>query len=287
MVKNLLQAISMKVIKELPLSIFYSLKYSILSQAYFFKKSKSTVPVIVSLTAIPSRFNTLNLVIKSILDQDILPKKVILWLNEDHKNLIPKKVKKLESSLFEIRFTKLHCSHKKLIHTIKAFPEIAVITCDDDLMYRKKWLSTIYKEHQKNPTAIIGINTSHINFENGNSLPFKKWRNEYKTVINPKAFVPIGAWGILYPAKSLHREVFNIEKMMSLAPKADDLWFKAMAILNNTISTQASEKPKEPIPIIGTQKVALKKDNLQKDKNTEQWLAINNEYGINEIILSQ
>ncbi|WP_291965067.1 glycosyl transferase [Maribacter sp.] len=277
----------MKVIKELPLSILHSLKYTVLPTNFFTKKSKPTAPVIVSLTSIPQRFGTLHLVIKSILNQDILPKKVILWLNEEHKGIIPNNVKKLESSIFEIRFTKLHCSHKKLIHTLTDFPDTPIITCDDDLMYRKNWLNMIYKEHQKNPNYIIGIKTSHINFENGNSLPFKKWRDEFKTSINQKAFVPIGAWGILYPAKSLHKEVFNIDKMMALAPKADDLWFKAMAILNNTISIQATKTPKEPIPIIGTQKVALKKDNLQKDKNTVQWQAIDKEYGINKIILSQ
>ncbi|MEP2057347.1 MAG: glycosyl transferase [Maribacter litoralis] len=277
----------MKVIKELPLSILHSLKYTVLPTNLFTNKSKPSAPVIVSLTSIPQRFGTLHLVIKSILNQDILPKKILLWLNEEHKSFIPKNVKKLESSIFEIRFTKLHCSHKKLIHTLTDFPESAIITCDDDLMYRKNWLNIIYKEHQKYPTNIIGIKTSHINFENGNSLPFKKWRNEFKTDINQKAFVPIGAWGILYPPKSLHKEVFNLDKMMTLAPKADDLWFKAMAILNNTISIQATETPKEPIPIIGTQKVALKKDNLQKDKNTVQWQAIDKEYDVNKIILSQ
>jgi len=277
----------MKVIKELPLSILHSLKYTVLPTNFFANKSKLTVPVIVSLTSIPQRFGTLNLVIKSLLNQDILPEKIILWINEEHKGIIPKKVKKLESTIFEIRFTKLQCSHKKLIHTLKNFPDSAIITCDDDLMYRKNWLNILYKEHRKNPTNIIGIKTSHINFENGNSLPFKKWRDEFKTIVNQKAFVPIGAWGILYPAKSLHKEVFNLDKMMTLAPKADDLWFKAMAILNNTISIQATKTPKEPIPIIGTQKVALKKDNLQKDKNTVQWQAIDKEYGINKIILSK
>lgn len=278
----------MKVIKELPLSIIYSIKYTLLSKSYFIKKNKPTAPVIVSLTSIPSRFSTLHLVIKSILNQDTLPQKIILWLNEDHKECIPKKVKGLVSSIFEIRFTPLHCSHKKLIHTITSYPKTAIITCDDDLMYRKNWLSTIYKEHQKNPTAIIGIKTSHINFDgNHNSLPFKQWRNEFKTEINRKAFVPIGAWGILYPPNALHQEVFNVKKMMSLAPKADDLWFKAMAVLNGTISKQATNTPKEPIPIIGTQKIALKKDNLQKDKNTVQWLAIDKEYDINTIILSK
>lgn len=277
----------MKVIKELPLSIFYSLKYSLIPSSNLIKDTKTSVAAIVSLTSIPSRFSTLHFVIKSIFDQDTLPKKIVLWINDDHKNSVPKKVKKMQSSLFEIRYSPLHCSHKKLIHSLEAYPQDPIITCDDDLIYRKDWISIIYKEHLKHPKSIIGIKTSHINFdEKNNSLSFKKWRDHHITKTNQKAFVPIGAWGILYPANALHHEVSNIEKLMMLAPKADDLWFKAMALLNNTLSIQATEIPKEPIPIIGTQKIALKKDNLEKDKNTEQWIALDKEYYLNKNILS-
>ncbi|MDO6470557.1 glycosyltransferase [Maribacter sp. 1_MG-2023] len=278
----------MKVIKELPLSLFYSLKYSITPASFFLKNSKPSVPIIISLTSIPSRFSTLNFVIKSILNQNTLPKKIVLWINEDMKNKLPMKVKKMESDIFEIRFSPLHCSHKKLIHTLETFSKDCIVTCDDDLMYRKEWLSKIYNQHLLDPKSIIGVKTSHINFDDkNNSLPFKKWRSQYITNKNPKAFVPIGAWGILYPPRSLHKEVLNVQKLLELAPKADDLWFKAMSLLNKTISIQAKDTPKEPIPIIGTQKFALKKDNLAKDKNTEQWLSLDKEYNLNEIVLSK
>ena len=277
----------MKIVKELPLSIYYSLKYSLIPSSFFVKEIKTSVPAIVSLTSIPSRFSTLHFVIKSILDQNTLPKKIVLWINENQKDSVPEKVKKMQSSLFEIRYSKLHCSHKKLIHSLEAYPKDCIVTCDDDLIYRKDWLSKLYKEHIKHPKSIIGIKTSHVNFdEKNNSLPFKKWRNQYITKKYERAYVPIGAWGILYPANSLYKEVVNIDKLMALAPKADDLWFKAMALLNNTRSIQAKEIPKEPIPIIGTQKLALKKDNLKKDKNTEQWMALDREYNLNKIILS-
>ena len=61
---------------------------------------------------------------------------------------------------------------------------------------------------------------------------------------------------------------------MELAPRADDLWFKAMAILNNTPTITPKNKSRTPIPIIGSQKVALKKTNIGADKNRVQWQAL-------------
>jgi len=278
----------MKVVKELPISIYNSIKLILTPISVLNSDTKETLPVIVSLTSIPSRLSTLHLVIRSLLVQDVRPKKILLWLNDDLKNTIPKKLSRLESTVFEIRYSALNCSHRKLIHSLKAYPEDSIITCDDDLMYRNNWLSKIYQEHLKHPKAIIGNHTVHINHDtNDEPLPFKQWRNEFVTKVNPKAFVPIGAWGILYPPHSLSKETTEKELFLKLAPKADDLWFKAMALVKGTLSIQAEELPKDPIPIIGSQKVALKKDNLGKDKNTEQWQALNNEYHLNKIILER
>jgi len=276
----------MKVIKELPLSIFYSIKLKATPKSRFYNTNKKKLPVIVSLTSIPSRLKSLHLVIRSLLSQDKLPKKIILWLNTDLKSKVPISLTKLESDIFEIQYSNLYCSHRKLIHTIEKYPEDVVITCDDDLMYRKNWLSLIYQEHQKKPNAIIGNHTVHINHDNNKKpIPFKQWKFPKEKSANIMAIVPIGAWGVLYPPNSLSNEVTNHELFLKLAPKADDLWFKAMAVLKETISIQAEKLPKEPIPIGGTQKIALKNENLGKDKNTIQWNSLNTYFQLSNYIL--
>ncbi len=262
----------MKVIKELPLSILQSLKLMSLSSSKLLETEKESLPVIISMTSIPSRFSTLHLVIKSLLMQDFRPKKIVLWLNEESRGSVPKKIAKLQSDLFEICFTSLKCSHKKLIHTIEKYPNEVIITCDDDLIYRKNWLHLLFREHGEHPEAIIGNRTVHINYDkNGDPLPYKNWTYPKSGALNPKALMPIGAWGILYPPKSLSEKTQDVGLFMKLAPKNDDLWFKAMALINGTLSRQAKHPPKEPIPIIGTQKVALKKENVDQDKNYSQW----------------
>ncbi|MEX0316136.1 MAG: glycosyl transferase, partial [Allomuricauda sp.] len=249
------------------------------------KGSKKSVPVVVSLTSIPSRLKSLHLVIRSLMDQDVSPKKIVLWLNTDLENKLPRALEKLICERFEIRYSELTCSHRKLIHSLEVYPEDIIITCDDDLMYRKNWLSLFHAEHQKNPDKIIGNHTIHVNHdENGSPLPFKKWKYPENGLINPNAITPIGAWGILYPPHSMHQEILDEKLFLKLAPKADDLWFKAMGLLKGTLTIQASTTPKEPIPIGGTQKIALKKENLGLDKNSVQWNALNEYYKLSDII---
>ncbi|WP_420602409.1 glycosyltransferase [Flagellimonas sp.] len=277
----------MKVVKELPISIFNTLRLLSIPTKKLQQANKATVPVIVSLTSIPSRLKSLHLVIRSLMNQDVAPKKIVLWLNNDLKGHLPKALEKLICERFEIRYSELTCSHRKLIHSIEAYPEDVIITCDDDLMYRRNWLSIFYDEHKKNPKNIIGNHTIHINHDHsGNPLPFKKWKYPKTEEVNPQAITPIGAWGILYPPHSVDEKVLNEKLFLKLAPKADDLWFKAMGLLKGTITIQAGNTPKEPIPIGGTQKVALKKENLGLDKNSVQWNALNEHYNLSNIINS-
>ncbi|WP_289041329.1 glycosyl transferase [uncultured Zobellia sp.] len=277
----------MKLVKELPISVYTTIKLSLkkFNESNSDYLNEKTVPVIVSLTSIPTRLNTLHLVVKSILNQSKLPEKIVLWLNYDLKNDIPKKLQALVSKRFEIKFSGLTSSHRKLIHSLDEYPNKTIITIDDDLMYRKDLIELLYNEHLKSPKHIIANRTVNLSYdESGNHKPFKEWKNSEK--LNNKVMVPIGAWGILYPPNSLYKDVVDPNRFMDLTPKADDLWFKAMALMQGTLSVEAALKPKDPIPIANTQKVSLKKINLGKDLNTKQWAKIEKEYNIKNIVLN-
>lgn len=277
----------MKVIKELPVSVLWTLRMMSIPVSTLNRRKGEEVPVIVSLTSIPSRLKSLHLVIRSLLMQDVTPKKVVLWLHEELEASLPTSLEKLKSDRFEIRYSTLTCSHRKLIHSLEAFPEDVIVTCDDDQMYRADWLSLIYAEHLKNPGKVIGNRTVHINHDpDGRPLPFRQWKYPSDPgAANNRAHTPIGAWGVLYPPHSLSNEVGDSALFLELAPRADDLWFKAMSLLKGTISIPAAQYPKEPVPIAGTQKEALKKENLREDKNTVQWQALEDRFGLSGIIL--
>ena len=268
-------------LKEIPLSIYTSIKLSSLSVKSIISGSKEEIPVIVSLTSIPERLQTLHLTIRSILNQDVRPKKIILWLHESLKNKIPNKLSVLESDLFQIMYSDLTCSHRKLIHSLDLFPKDIIITCDDDMMYYSNWLQLLYKEHKVHPKDIIGNQTRYIRYtKEGEIQPYKNWIYDNGITYNKSAVIPIGAEGVLYPPKKLSDTTTNSKLFLALAPKADDLWFKAMALLNGTNSILAKNRAETPIPILGSQKYSLKKSNIGGDKNRDQWLALTQHFNI-------
>lgn len=274
----------MKIIKELPKSLWQSIFLHLTSVKKLTSK-KDTLPVIISLTSIPSRFSTLHIVIKSLFNQTKLPAKIILWIHKSLKKQVPKSILKLESHLFEIRYSTLTSSHKKLIHTLELHPDSVIITCDDDLIYSNKLIENLYNEHLKHPNDIIA-NRAHqikLNSSKNGYLPYKKWKHISKDN-NTNTMCGIGAWGILYPPKALYKDVFKEKLFLKLTPKADDLWFKAMSTLNNTLTRQSTNLPGEPIPIIGTQKIALKKENVTQNKNDLQWESLSNYYNLINVL---
>lgn len=256
----------------MPLSLAYQMKLLLIKRN---KLQKKQIPIIVSLASIPSRLSIVHLTILSILNQSVTPEKIILWLHEDLKSQIPLKLSKLVGPIFSIKFSTYKSSHRKLVETLKLFPDTIVVTCDDDMMYRESWLSKLYESHKKSPKKIIANQTRCISYSSTKELlPYRNWSSGATSCPNKNAILPIGASGTLYPINSLDKQVYDMKLFLELAPKADDLWFKAMALLKGTQSIQAENSVKEPIPIWGSQKISLKKTNIAEDKNRTQWLAL-------------
>lgn len=260
-------------LKEIPVSLFHSLKLKSLSAEKLKSRDGLGLPVVVSLTSIPTRLDSLHITIRSVLNQKKKPEKVILWLNEELKGKIPESLNQFVGEIFEIRFTHLHCSHKKLIHTLKLYPEKPVVTCDDDVIYRDNWLETLYKTYLKFPEHIVAHRLRCIKTDRqGFARPYKSWILDDQC--QKERFLPIGAEGVLYPPGVFSDMVFDEELFLELAPKADDLWFKAVALSEGKYAIKAENSPKIAIPIMGTQKVSLKSENVDEDRNRTQWDAL-------------
>ncbi|MEN8901305.1 MAG: glycosyltransferase family A protein [Nonlabens sp.] len=265
-------------LSEIPKSISTSLKMLLIPTSQLGKTALKKIPVVVSLTSIPTRLRTLHITIRSMMQQDYQPEKIVLWLKEDLKNQIPKQLSKLQGDLFEIRYSKYGFSHRKLIHSLKAFPDKAIITCDDDVIYQPDTLKIIFEEHLRFPNQVIGNRCRKMTYSNGEITSYGQWPFVVEPPLQSAHNMPVGAFCVLYPVGSLHEDVQNVDLFTQLAPKADDLWFKAMAILNGTKSRQNFTAPDIPVPIMGTQFVALKKINKGQDFNRVQWEQICSHY---------
>jgi hypothetical protein len=262
-------------------SVFQSLKLRRSKIQELTIQNKKTLPVIVTLTTIPSRINKVDITIRSILCQEHRPEKVILWLNHELKGKLPRHLTELESEIFEINFRGLTSSHRKLIFALQEYPENCLITCDDDLIYHPHWLKKLYTAHLENPEDIIANSCRMITYKDGQLMPYKAWEVvKNKNFTNPK-LVPIGFAGVLYPSGSLYHEVTNSELFMKLAPKADDLWFKAMATLQGTSIRKPESQAPRPLHVIGSQGASLSRVNVDQDMNRKQWQALTVYYQLN------
>src|SRR5690554_6050266 len=146
------------------------------------------------------RLAKLHLTIRSLLIQSVQPEKILLWLHHDLASQIPAALKDLQGDIFEIHYVDLTCSHRKLIHSLTAFPHKVIVTCDDDLMYNSSWLERLYLEHQKFPLDVIAHECRRITRdEQGELLPYKEWPTLNEPGIAGMDLLAIGYGGVLYP----------------------------------------------------------------------------------------
>jgi hypothetical protein len=235
----------------------------------------NALPVLVSLTSIPSRLHVLPLTIRSLLSQRRPAQKILLWLHHSLAASLPTALTELQSEMFEIHFVDLTCSHRKLIHALAAFPDQTIVTCDDDLMYAPDWLEQLFEQHLLAPKAIVANACRQISRDTeGRLLPYKQWPYLKIGQASDLPLLPIGYAGVLYPPEALDKRTTDVPLFLKLAPKADDLWFRAMAHLQGTPIRHASSTSAAPVPIIGSQSVSLLKSNVREDGNRVQWQAL-------------
>jgi hypothetical protein len=268
-------------IKELPAACWRSMQ--LLASHRNLREGQGegpVLPLVVSLTSIPSRLGILHLTILSILDAPARPAKIILWLNDSLQGHLPKRLAALQGACFEIRFAPGTSSHRKLVLTLREMPDATVVTCDDDVMYPQDWLSSLYTEHRAKPECVVGHTCRTIAYAgDGVLLPYRYWTHAAPGACG-REILPIGVGGVLYPPGSLHRDVLDESLYMSLAPRADDLWFKVMAVRQGTMSCRSVMPPATPLPCPLFSDISLGDSNVKQDMNRVQLDDICRHYGM-------
>jgi len=258
-------------LKELPKSLWLEVKMRCLNSASLHQSSDSDVPLIVSIATYSLRLKLVHKTVRSILSQAHKPEKVVLWVPQEHKGQLPSSLIRLQGPKFEIRFTSYSSSHRKLVECIRHFPASLVVTCDDDLFYQHDFLFTLYQDHLSHPDQIIGYECRRAPLSDPDSFqPYKRWPYVKDLDLTGPDFLSVGYAGALFPPGVLDDKVTDESLFMELCPKADDLWFKAMAMLKGTQVRRASRQNK-PHPMLGSQQISLKKHNIEADANRAQW----------------
>lgn len=240
--------------------------------------------LIVSLTSFPPRIKQVKYAINSLLNQTIKPDIVVLWLAEGE---FPNKEKDLPRSLLKLKKYGLTIEwyahnikpYKKLIPSLLKYPNDIIITVDDDVFYRPDWLEKLYSCHLENPKFICCHRAHEIKFENPNNLTsYNNWN--FATSDHTASYTKFmtGVGGVLYPPKSLHDLVTNMELFQKLIPSNDDIWFWGMAILNNTKIKVVEDNQAECLTIDKTQDNSLFHINVINGNNDKQITNLINQF---------
>lgn len=227
--------------------------------------------IIVSMTTIPPRINKIHQVIWILLEQSVKADKIILYLGKDNfKNVTLPFILKLQAKIFglELRFVDDIGPHTKYFYAISEFKDDIIITTDDDIKYTNDLIEELYNSYEKHPNAVSARRCHLITFNEKLEIKkYNEWEYKQSKLINIPSMLlfPTGVGGVLYPPKTLHPEVYNLDNIKKLSFKNDDVWLKFMEVLNNTPVVMTN--PFIIKHVKGSQKVALNQENVRDQAN--------------------
>lgn len=240
--------------------------------------------IIISLTTFGERAQTVYTTITTLINQDMRPQQIILWLDEEEFNdeTLPDKLKKLrdEVSFFDICYCENLRSHKKYYYCLKQYPNNIIVTADDDVYYPSSWLGDLFKCHLQYPECVCCTNAHKMHLTSDYLIDsYNKWEYLVSDEGPDILLCPIGVGGVLYPPNIFHHDIFDKEFIKGNCFNADDLWLRIMTLLMGVKVAHINNYPYTFLSIKNSQKNALSKENVINNKNDEQLHNILSKYG--------
>lgn len=238
------------------------------------------IKITLSLTTFPQRINTVPHTIKTLLTQTLKPDRVVLWLAKEQfpngEDELPQDLLNLKKYGLSIMWCSDLRSYKKLLPSLKEFSEDIIITFDDDIYYPEDTVEKLYNSYLKAPSCIhtnrarrLYVRNNKIYAENPAVIYWTRYKDcTFKNTLT-------GCGGVLYPPHALHDNVFNVREIKDLLPTQDDVWFWAMAVLNNTKIKVVSSYDIQLPTVENTQQYGLSKINSVKGSGMGSLDAIN------------
>ena len=185
--------------------------------------------IIVSFTSFHERLKTINKVIDSILEGNLVPNKIVLTLFYKDFKVIPKDIYDyLSKNKIKIIIVNIDIkSHKKYFYVMQKYPYDIIITIDDDIIYEKNTVELLYKSYLKYPKEISARRVHLIEYnKNGTAKNYNSWYKEYKFLKIPSfdLLATTGA-GTLFPPNILkinYSLIYDIYNCIT----SDDIFLK-------------------------------------------------------------
>lgn len=228
--------------------------------------------VVVSLTTHSKRIYEVFLAVESIMQQTVKPNRIVLWLDETRQNEpLPITLQRQIERGLEVRFCKDVGPHTKLVPSLRTFPDDIIATIDDDTIYAFDMLENLLNSYRQFPQYIHANRAHIIKFtDNGCLKNYNAWEHRTTMIGTSPLLFPTGVGGVLYPPHSLCEEVLNEDAFLRLCPTGDDIWYKAMSLLNNTQCYKIATHDPCCYSIPTMQDIGLYKKNVCRGENDIQ-----------------
>jgi len=165
-------------------------------------------------------------------------------------------------------------SYKKLLPALDTFPNDTIVTADDDVLYPRWWLEELLAAHAKSPSMILGHRAVRIQMTSSGLTPYVKWPRADRSTPASEVFLT-GVGGILYPPHSLPAQTHDLHLIRSLCPGNDDIWFRAMSLLQGThVGVITNEVRDFPSTLRRTASLGLASSNVFQGENDRQLKAV-------------
>lgn len=197
---------------------------------------KRSPRLVVSLTTYPARINIVYKTISTLMTQSLKADEIVLWLAESQfpEKKLPENLTRLCEYGLSIKWCDDIKSFKKLIPSLKEYPEDIIVTVDDDNYYDSRLLEKLYNEYKSRPDCIHARQAFVIKKQKGR-FALKSRNYDYNNSYLPSySNEPVGCGGVLYPPHALHPNVLNEQEFMEIIPTNDDIWFWGHAVRNGT-----------------------------------------------------
>ncbi|MFB9652461.1 glycosyltransferase family A protein [Pseudarthrobacter oxydans] len=240
------------------------------------RPSHTNPNVVVSLTTFPARIGHVSATLESIYRQNTAPAHVVLVLSKEEfvNQELPQEIEAFRDRGLRVLFEPGNArSYKKLIPALNLFPDKVIVTADDDVIYPRLWLEELVRAHEERPHHVLGHRGTLIVSRGGRVEPYLTWPRALRDSPSSKVFLT-GMGGILYPPGSLPDQVSDMNLAMTLCPTADDIWFKAMALLAGTPTAKISDASGD-FPSLPSGRIsALNQLNVGELRNDTQFTAV-------------
>ena len=234
-----------------------------------FKERYSRQPVI-SMTSYPARISCVAPVLESVFEQTIQAKTVLLWLSREQ---FPGGEADLPDELqVMIRRNKVNIHwcldlgpHKKYLYAAREMPNVPLITIDDDARLSRYQTEILLLSYTRHPDCVSTMRGHFIpTNDNGAFPPYNDWVQETDVIWDQPCMqlIATGLSGILYPPNCWSEKMLNENVIKRICLFADDLWLKAMELLQN-IPVVIAVPFNRPDYIEGSQENALYKKNME------------------------